>query len=136
MSGVPRQTGLRPAARDITAIGTIIPALFGLVALPLLRNTFARLAALLNYPYPHDGLEGTLSYEARLLWSGQPLYQPLELHRFVSAPYPPLHPLVLGLAAQLDGPHVFWGGRMISLVCALGVAALIVMIVRRCSGAW
>jgi 4-amino-4-deoxy-L-arabinose transferase-like glycosyltransferase len=95
-----------------------------------------RLLALLRYPYPHDGLEGTLLHEARLLWSGQPLYQPLTRARFVSAPYPPLHPLLLGLADQFAGPHVFWSGRMLSLAAALGVAALIVLIARRVGGTW
>lgn len=107
-----------------------------LSVLPLLWSAAVRLIALLNYPYPHDGLEGTLLHEARLLWSGQPLYQPLERLRFVSAPYPPLHPLLLGLADQIGGPHVFWGGRLLSLTAALGVAVLIVLIVRRAGGIW
>src|SRR5215212_6940635 len=111
--------------------GMIALALLALAALPLLWSAGARLLALLRYPYPHDGLEGTLLHEARLLWAGQPLYQPLTPLRFVSAPYPPLHPLLLGLADQIAGPHVFWGGRLLSLAATLGVAALIVLIVRR-----
>jgi 4-amino-4-deoxy-L-arabinose transferase-like glycosyltransferase len=91
---------------------------------------------LLAYPFPHDGLEGTLLHEARLLWAGQPLYQPLEPLRFVSAPYPPLHPLVLGLADQFAGPHLFWSGRLISLVGALGVAVLVAVLIRRVAGSW
>jgi hypothetical protein len=111
-------------------------ALLALSVLPLLWGSAAQLLALLRYPYPHDGLEGTLLHEAHLLWSGQPLYQPLERLRFVSAPYPPLHPLLLGLADQIAGPHVFWGGRLLSLAAALGVVALIVLIVRRAGGTW
>jgi len=136
MADASRQTDLRPTAPAIALIGIGVPALCGLAALPLLWRSIMRLAALLSYPYPHDGLEGTLSYEAGLLRAGLPLYQPLELHRFVSAPYPPLHPLLLGFAAQIAGPHIFWGGRLLSLVCALGVTLLIVLIVRHCSGSW
>lgn len=135
MADVSRQTGARPAARAVALLG-VAPALMAAAALALLWGAGGRLAALLSYPYPHDGLEGTLSYEAGLLWSGQPLYQPLELHRFVSAPYPPLHPLLLGLAMRLPGPHIFWGGRLLSLVAALGVALLIVLTIRRCCGSW
>jgi hypothetical protein len=116
-----------------------IRALVGVLligAAPLLAGSAVRLAALLGYPFPHDGLEGTLLYEARLLWAGEPLYQPLERLRFVSAPYPPLHPLLLGLVDQFAGPHVFWSGRLLSLLAALGVGALIVIIVRRSGGGW
>jgi hypothetical protein len=136
MADVSRQTDMRPRGSAFTLIGIGAPALCGLAALPLLWRSSMRLAALLSYPYPHDGLEGTLSYEAGLLRAGQPLYQPLELHRFVSAPYPPLHPLLLGFVAQIAGPHIFWGGRLLSLVAALGVALLIVLIIRNCSGSW
>lgn len=107
-----------------------------LAALPLLWKALARLAALLGYPYPHDGLEGTLLHEARLLRAGEPLYQPLEQLRFVSAPYPPLHPLLLALADRFAGPHVFWSGRLISLIATLCIAALIVLTARRAGGAW
>ena len=60
------------------AAGIIALALLVLLALPLLWGAATRLLALLGYPYPHDGLEGTLLYEARLLLAGEPLYQPLE----------------------------------------------------------
>ncbi len=117
-------------------LAPIAPAILGLAALPLLWVAFSRLAALLSYPYPHDGLEGTLLHEARLWRAGEPLYQPLTTDRFVSAPYPPLHPLILGLADQVAGPHVFWAGRMISLVAALGITLLLILIVRRIGGMW
>nr|MDQ2997732.1 hypothetical protein [Chloroflexota bacterium] len=118
------------------AAGIVALALLALLALPLLWGAAVRMLALLRYPYPQDGLEGTLLHEARLLWAGEPLYQPLERGRFVSAPYPPLHPLLLGFANQFAGPHVFWSGRLLSLVAALSVAALIVLIVRRAGGTW
>ncbi|HWQ14852.1 MAG TPA: glycosyltransferase family 39 protein [Roseiflexaceae bacterium] len=114
-------------------------ALGGLLVLPaavLAARSLARLVALLGYPYPHDGLEGTLLHEAKLLRAGEQIYGPLELHRFVSAPYPPLHPLVLALADIYAGPHVFWSGRLISLIAAIAATALVAWIVRRTSGSW
>jgi len=95
-----------------------------------------RIAALLAYPYAHDGLEGTLLYEARLLRAGEALYRPLELYRFVSAPYPPIHYLFLALFDLILGPHVFWPGRLLSLIAALGVALFAALIVRRTGAAW
>jgi 4-amino-4-deoxy-L-arabinose transferase-like glycosyltransferase len=131
----------RPRAQAATTsmlalIGQLALVAFALAALVLLWRAAVRLAALLAYAYPHDGLEGTLLYESRLLWSGEPLYQPLEPQRFVAAPYPPVHPLLLGLFDQIPGAHVFWGGRLLSLVAALGVAVLIVLLVRRVAGSW
>ncbi|MBK9943740.1 MAG: glycosyltransferase family 39 protein [Kouleothrix sp.] len=123
----------RPLGRAAPAVPTV---LLVLAVLPLGWAALATLAQLLSYPYPHDGLEGTLLHEARLLWAGQPLYQPLERFRFVSAPYPPLHPLLLGLADTIAGPHVFWGGRLISLAAALGVLLLIVLMCRRTGAGW
>jgi hypothetical protein len=137
MSNVAPQSDTHPAPRALgRAAGTAALMLLALGVLPLLWGAVLRLLALLRYPYPHDGLEGTLLHEARLLWAGEPLYQPLERLRFVSAPYPPLHPLALGLADQIAGPHVFWGGRLLSLAAALGIATLIVLIVRRAGATW
>ncbi len=81
---------------------------------------YARLA--LAYPAPLDGQEGMALWEAALLRTGQPLYQPVTPDRFVSAPYPPLHPLALAIFGGSTAPHVFWAGRVISLIAALLVA--------------
>ncbi|MFN8566562.1 MAG: hypothetical protein U0Z44_03360 [Kouleothrix sp.] len=133
----PPQLHARRAARPLGRAAPAVPTvLLVLAVLPLGWAALATLARLLSYPYPHDGLEGTLLHEARLLWAGQPLYQPLERFRFVSAPYPPLHPLLLGLADTIAGPHVFWGGRLISLAAALGVLLLIVLMCRRTGASW
>ncbi len=115
------------------SLGTSVLAIFSIAGLLLIRRALGQLIRLLNYPYPADGIEGTLLSEARLLHSGQPLYQPLQLHRFISAPYTPLHPLIAGLADRLPGPHVFWGGRLVSTISTLLVALLIVLLVRRVS---
>lgn len=81
----------------------------------------------LNFVYPLDGLEGTLLFEARLLRAGEPLYQPLQPDRFISAPYQPLSYVALALAETLAyrggapppdvtaGP-IFQPGRTVSLI--------------------
>lgn len=83
--------------------------------------------AALNFVYPLDGLEGTLLFEARLLRDGQPLYQPLQPDRFISAPYQPLSYVALAIAETIAyrggapppdviaGP-IFQPGRTVSLI--------------------
>jgi hypothetical protein len=95
-----------------------------------------RLWVLFTWPWPTDTLEGTLLYEARLVQAGEVLYQPLVLDRFVSAPYPPLHYMFLAVADRLPGPHIFWGGRLVSVLATLLIALLIVLTIRRASGSW
>jgi hypothetical protein len=130
----------QPVARSWTRpaalLGKLALLVLILAALPLLRRSLERLAWLHNYPYPTDGLEGTLLHEARLLWSGQPLYQPLERYSFVSAPYPPLHPLFVGFADQFAGPHVFWSARLIAVIATLLIAATIAVLAWRVSRSW
>lgn len=137
MSNTTSKTGADTRARSLgREIAHIIPPLLMLGALPLLWYAITRLMALLYYPYPHDGLEGTLLHEARLLQAGQPLYQPLQRFWFVSAPYPPVHPLVLSLADHIPGPHLFWGGRLVSLVATLSIVLLIIVVCRRVGATW
>jgi Dolichyl-phosphate-mannose-protein mannosyltransferase len=114
----------------------LVLLVIALAALAVSIPAIARLAALLAFPYPHDGLEGTLLYEAQLLRSGEALYQPLERFRFLSAPYPPLHSLLLAAFDLLPGAHVFWGGRLLSTLAAAGVALVAALIVRRVGAAW
>jgi hypothetical protein len=125
-----------PAARALALARPLLAALLLIGALALLWLVAGRCAMLLSYPYPADGLEGTLLYEARLLRAGEPLYQPLERYRFVSAPYPPFHPLLLAQVDRLAGPHIFWSGRLISLCAALAVALTATLLVRALSGSW
>ncbi len=106
------------------------------VALVLLWLATSQATLLMNYPYPVDSLEGTLLHEARLLRAGEPLYQPLELYRFTSAPYPPFHPILLAQVDRFIGPHIFWYGRLISLCAALAVALLSILLVQSLSGSW
>ena len=81
---------------------------------------FARVA--LAYLPPLDGQEGMALWEASLLRDGPGLYLPVVPDYFVSAPYPPLHPLVLALLGAPQEPNVYRAGRIVSLVAALGVA--------------
>lgn len=76
----------------------------------------------LNYPAPLDGQEGMALWEAALLLTGQGLYVPVVPDRFVSAPYPPVHPFLLALFGHSVTPHVFWAGRMVSVGAAVVVA--------------
>lgn len=101
-----------------------------------LWQAWHQVQSLIAYAYPHDTLEGTLLYEARLWRSGQQLYQALEPYRFIASPYPPLHPWLLGIFDQLQGPHIFWGGRILSLLAWCGVGMAIVAMVRIVSGSW
>jgi 4-amino-4-deoxy-L-arabinose transferase-like glycosyltransferase len=87
----------------------------------LLRGTRYMLGAL-SYPAPLDGQEGMALWEAGLLRAGKGLYLPVLPEYFVSAPYPPLHPLLLALFGESSQPHVFWAGRLISVIAALLVA--------------
>ncbi len=105
-------------------------------ALILIIPALQRMAHLLSFPYAHDGLEGTLLYEARLLRSGQALYQPLERYRFLSAPYPPVSYLFFALFDLIQGAHVFWSARLVSGIAALGIAFLSTMIVRKTGSSW
>ncbi|HEY0735893.1 MAG TPA: hypothetical protein VGD69_13355 [Herpetosiphonaceae bacterium] len=76
----------------------------------------------LQYSAPLDGQEGMALWEASLLRSGQGLYLPVVPENFVSAPYPPLHPLLLALFGDSTVPHLFYAGRLISVIAALLVA--------------
>lgn len=115
----------RTQAREITVprlplvIGVWIALACGAWAL-LRGGQYALLA--LRYVAPLDGQEGMALWEAMLLRTGRGLYFPVLPGNFVSAPYPPVHPLLLALLGQSSVPHVFWAGRVISLVAALMVA--------------
>lgn len=137
MSQLTQPTTVRPALRSTALLGTLALALLTLIAVLLLWRSTDQLQTLVEFPYPTDQLEGTLLHEARLWMAGEPLYQPLERYTFVSAPYSPLHPLVLGLVDRaVTGPHVFWSGRLISAASWAIVGVLIVLIARRVSGSW
>jgi hypothetical protein len=117
-------------------LSTIVLIVLNVATLPLLKVSLARLVDRLLYPYPNDGLEGTLLYEARLVWAGQPLYRPLSRHEFVSAPYPPIHAALMALFDQIGGPNPFWGGRLVSALAAFGIGLLIILIIWAVGRSW
>lgn len=118
----------------------LAPLAVGAVLLALLCGAWAlaRFASYtgmaLAYSAPLDGQEGMALWEAGLLRSGRGLYVPVEPSSFVSAPYPPLHPLLLALFGTSATPHVFWAGRIISVVAALAVALAGWALARRITG--
>lgn len=130
----------KPASQPSPTVAAIIgPALLALLLIPaalLLWEALARAEYLLAYPFPHDGLEGTLLYEARLWRGGEALYQPLELYRFVSAPYPPLYYVALMIADLHQGPHVFWSGRAVSAGAGIIVGVIAAGLILRGSRSW
>ncbi len=99
----------------------------------LLRGAEYTLLAL-QYPAPLDGQEGMALWEASLLRSGRGLYVPVVPSHFVSAPYPPIHPMLLAIFGLSTTPHVFWAGRIISLIAALLVAFCGFGLVRQVTG--
>jgi hypothetical protein len=101
-----------------------------------LERGLRRLQERLIYPFPNDGLEGTLLHEARLVWAGEPLYRPLTRYEFVSAPYPPIHTAAVALFDQVSGPSPFWGGRLVSALAACLIALLIILIIQLVSRSW
>lgn len=99
----------------------------------LLRGVEYVLLAL-RYAAPLDGQEGMALWEAALLRNSLGLYLPVVPSYFVSAPYPPLHPVLLAVFGHSTTPHLFWAGRVISLVAALLVAVCGFGLVRRVTG--
>lgn len=104
-----------------------------LFAVPSLERGAAYLRLAYSYQAPLDGQEGMALWEASLLRSGQGLYVPLEPRRFVSAPYPPIHPSILAIVGDLPGPTVFTAGRLVSLVAAICALLCGFALVRRVS---
>ncbi len=117
-------------------LGAIVLVVLNIATLPLLNRSLDRLLDRLLYPYPNDGLEGTLLYEARLIQAGQPLYRPLSRHEFVSAPYPPIHTALVALLDQIAGPNPFWGGRLVSALAAFSIGLLIILIIWAVGRSW
>ena len=107
-----------------------------LLSMPTIVRSSTLLQQRLVATYPNCGLEGTLLYEARLVWAGQALYRPLTPYDFVSAPDPPLFTAGVALFDQLPGPYIFWGGRLVCMLSALGLCATIMLLVRAVGRSW
>lgn len=107
-----------------------------LFSLPSIMQSWTFLQERLAAPYPNDGLEGTLLYEARLVWAGEALYRPLTRYEFVSAPYPPLYTATIALFDHIPGPSIFWGARLVGVLSALGLCIVIVLLVHSVERDW
>jgi hypothetical protein len=110
--------------------------LVALIALLFAWRAWHTIQDLLAYVFPHDTLEGTLLYEARLWRGGEQLYQALEPYRFIASPYPPVHPWFLRWFDTWEGPHIFWAGRLISWIAWCVISILVVITVRTASKSW
>ncbi|MBA3943036.1 MAG: hypothetical protein H0X37_00570 [Herpetosiphonaceae bacterium] len=117
----------------LTGLLTLI--VFGAATPALIRfRDYVQLA--LAYASPLDPQEGFALWETDRWRAGLGFYVPIERYSFVSAPYPPVHPFLLRLIGSANGPHVFWGGRMLALAALVAIAAGAMWLVRRVSGSW
>ncbi|HET8627907.1 MAG TPA: hypothetical protein VFL91_10830 [Thermomicrobiales bacterium] len=92
-------------------------------------------AAMLRYPFPTQGSEGLIVYEASRLAHGQGIYvaNPPDAHAFVSGPYTPLYFLAVALTLKLT-PTVFAGGRAITFCSWLALLAVVGALVWQAAG--
>lgn len=96
---------------------------------------FLRLALeRLVYPLELDCIEGVMMDHIARLSRGQPIYVEPSLS-FIPLAYMPLFATVSSLLARVFGPQ-FWEPRLVSLVSALGIVALIATIVRAETRSW
>lgn len=96
------------------ALGLVVAAQVGLFALHSWRFT--------TFPYQLDYGEGPILQIALRFARGESLYPPLTGgYPYVIASYMPLYYVLCGLVAKLTGPS-FLGGRLLSVVSALGIA--------------
>jgi hypothetical protein len=87
-------------------------------------------ARAIAFPYPLDYGEGPLLEQARRLTAGENIYSPtLEHYPFTIANYPPLFPLLLGVAGHLGG-WTLASARLLTFAAAAACAALVTAIAR------
>jgi len=105
-----------------------------LVAATLLARHLGRLADYewwaIKCPYEIDYGEGILLQYALNFARGGEVYGNYHHYPFVVATYPPVYPLLCAVGIKLSGVN-FAFGRSLSLLAALGVAALAWIILRR-----
>jgi hypothetical protein len=94
---------------------------------------FLHAASVVTHPYEVDQFEGHDLFYAQRFARGEALYNPLPGYPYVENPYPPVHAVLLGALVRLFGP-VFAPGRLLSLLCTLGMAAVVALWVHRRSG--
>ena len=109
-------------------LGCLLLLVVGAAVWPALVRGVERVRYTVPSRSPDDGLEGTLLHEAGLVRAGEALYRPLVPDEFVSAPYTPLHTVVLA-SFGFDQARPFTAGRTISLLALVGVALVIAVFV-------
>ncbi|XSG76122.1 hypothetical protein ACP8Y2_03805 [Herpetosiphon llansteffanensis] len=115
-----------------------IGGLMLILMLGLLWPAFERGVArrpVLNLQTPDDGLEGTLLHEAQLIRRDRSLYRPIVAEEFISAPYTPLHPMLLSFM-PFDPERPFSAGRWVSLLSMLAIGLIMSLFVASNTRYW
>lgn len=124
----PRRERLRPALSVVPLVAVV--AVVVVTAVHHLPRIVAFWAEALRWPYPTQGSESLMVWEAGKLARGENIYvaNGPERHGFVSGPYTPLYFATIAATLKLTAT-VYTGARLISL-CAwlvlLGVVAALV----------
>jgi hypothetical protein len=82
-----------------------------------------RAAHIVLYPFEWSSMDGYFVYYGMRLVSGEPIYGPYELAR-MPFNYVPVYAAIAGFLANIFGSGV-WYERAFSLICTMGIAALI-----------
>lgn len=121
------------AARRALAAAPLVAviAIAAITAAHHLPRIVAFWAGALRWPFPMQGSESLVVWEAGRLLRGEGLYvtNGPDRHGFVSAPYTPLY-FVAVAATQALGPTGYTGGRLIALGSWLVALALVAALVR------
>lgn len=127
--GPARPTALPPHGRGaaflhLLPFGVVVAALTVMVAhqLPQILGFWREM---LRWPYPMQGSESLMVWEAGRLTRGEGLYvaNGPERHGFVSGPYTPLYLAAVAATLALT-PTVYTGGRLLTLVAWLALLVL------------
>jgi hypothetical protein len=118
---------------------SLAPAIFCGLLLLLLAPRLWQLAELgatrAGWPWQLDFVEGINLNATLQLAEGRNIYRINGPEEFISAPYTPLYHILTLPFAWLNGPSLT-GGRLITLLSTLGIAALLVYIVRKVTRLW
>lgn len=134
------------ARRDIGRAALVAVPLLALGALGVVTalHHLPRIAAFwgaaLDWPYPMQGSESLIAWEASRLGRGEGLYvsNAPDRHSFVSGPYTPLYFAAVAATARLT-PDLYLGGRLIALggwLLLLAVVAALVFAAAPRRGGW
>jgi hypothetical protein len=99
-----------------------LPAALALLVALHIGVLVYHLAVTLAFPYDLNYGEGYVLYDAVRLSRGESLYVDLQQFPMVRSPYPPLFPLLWSAVLHASGPE-FWGGRLLSVLSLVAVAA-------------